>query len=156
MSTTSVQQSSGAESAPPPSPTPTPSFRQRLNALDVKVSPYLFISPFFILFILTGLFPLAYTAVVSVNEWGLIAGRGEFVGLQNYIDVLGQTNFLKALRNTFSIFLISSRAGTLPNSPNTAASAMSGSCATKCIRCSFTRAGTARRAPALPAWKTSS
>ena len=108
MSTTSVQQSSGAENLPPPSPTPTPSFRQRMNALDVKVSPYLFISPFFILFILVGLFPLAYTAVVSVNEWGLIAGRQEFVGLQNYIDVLGQTNFLKALRNTFSIFLISS------------------------------------------------
>lgn len=108
MSTTSVQQSSGAGSAPPPGPTPPLPFRQRLSALDVKVSPYLFISPFFILFILTGLFPLAYTAFVSVNEWGLIAGRGEFVGLQNYTDVLGQTNFWKATRNTFSIFLISS------------------------------------------------
>ena len=108
MSTTSVQKSTGADNLPPPGPTPTPSFRQRMNALDAKVSPYLFISPFFILFILVGLFPLAYTAVVSVNEWGLIAGRQEFVGLQNYIDVLGQSNFHKAVRNTFSIFLISS------------------------------------------------
>lgn len=108
MSTTSVQQSSGPAGLPPPEPKPDRTFRQRLNALDVKVSPYLFISPFFILFILVGLFPLAYTAVVSVNEWGLIAGRQEFVGFQNYIDVLGQTNFLKAVRNTFSIFLISS------------------------------------------------
>ena len=108
MSTTSVQQSSGAGSVPPPGPTPPRSFRQRMNALDVKVSPYLFISPFFILFLLVGLFPLAYTAVVSVNEWGLIAGRGEFVGLQIYTDVLGQTNWWKATRNTFSIFLISS------------------------------------------------
>jgi cellobiose transport system permease protein len=82
--------------------------RQRLAALDVKVSPYLFISPFFILFLLVGLFPLAYTAFVSVHDWGLIAGRGEFVGLQNYLDVVGQTNFAKATRNTFSIFLISS------------------------------------------------
>lgn len=108
MSTTSLQQSSGQGSPPSPGPTPTPPFRQRMAALDVKVSPYLFISPFFLLFILVGLFPLAYTAVVSVNEWGLIAGRQEFVGLQNYIDVLGQTNFWKATRNTFSIFLISS------------------------------------------------
>lgn len=108
MSTTSVQRSSGTAGPPPPGPTPPRSFRQRMNALDVKVSPYLFISPFFLLFLLVGLFPLAYTAVVSVNEWGLIAGRGEFVGFQNYIDVLGQTNFWKATRNTFSIFLISS------------------------------------------------
>ena len=108
MSTTSVQQSSESAGLPPPEPASNRSLRQRLNALDARVSPYLFISPFFILFILVGLFPLAYTAVVSVNEWGLIAGRQEFVGLQNYIDVLGQTNFLKALRNTFSIFLISS------------------------------------------------
>jgi cellobiose transport system permease protein len=108
VSTTSVQKPPGQGSLPPAGPTPTRPFRQRMAALDVKVSPYLFISPFFILFILVGLFPLAYTAVVSVNEWGLIAGRQEFVGFQNYIDVLGQTNFWKATRNTFSIFLISS------------------------------------------------
>ncbi len=108
MSTTSIQPSSPVGSLPPPGPPPTRSLRQRLHALDVKVSPYLFISPFFILFILVGLFPLAYTAVVSVHEWGLIAGRQEFVGFQNYLDVLDQTNFWKATRNTFSIFLISS------------------------------------------------
>ncbi len=85
-----------------------PSLSSRLNRLDMKVSPYLFISPFFILFIVVGLFPLAYTAVVSVHEWGLIAGRGDFVGLQNYVDVLNQPRFYTALRNTFSIFLLSS------------------------------------------------
>ena len=74
----------------------------------MKVSPYLFISPFFILFLLVGLFPLAYTAYVSVHEWGLISGRQEFVGFDNYLNVIGQTNFAKATRNTFSIFLISS------------------------------------------------
>ena len=33
--------------------------RTRRNAWDQKVSPYLYISPFFILFALVGLFPLA-------------------------------------------------------------------------------------------------
>jgi len=74
----------------------------------MKLSPYLFISPFFILFLIVGLFPLAYTAFVSVHDWGLISGQGAFVGLQNYADVLQQPRFLTALRNTFSIFLLSS------------------------------------------------
>lgn len=88
--------------------TEKPDLRSRLNRLDMKVSPYLFISPFFLLFILVGLFPLAYTAVVSLHDWGLIAGRGDFVGFQNFVDVLGQPRFYTALRNTFSIFLLSS------------------------------------------------
>lgn len=82
--------------------------KARLNRLDMKVSPYLFISPFFILFLVVGLFPLGYTAVVSLHDWGLIAGRGDFVGFQNFADILGQPRFYTALRNTFSIFLLSS------------------------------------------------
>ena len=38
--------------------------RTRRNAWDQKLSPYLYISPFFILFALVGLFPLVYTAFV--------------------------------------------------------------------------------------------
>jgi cellobiose transport system permease protein len=73
----------------------------------MRVSPYLFISPFFILFLVVGLFPLAYTAYISVYHWGLLSGQGSFVGLQNYVDVISSPKFLNALRNTFSIFLLS-------------------------------------------------
>jgi len=90
-----------------PDPKDRLSLRTRLARLDTKLSPYLFISPFFVLFFLVGLFPLAYTAWVSLHDWGLIAGQGDFVGLKNYSDVLAQPRFLTALRNTFSIFLIS-------------------------------------------------
>ncbi|NLE97868.1 MAG: sugar ABC transporter permease [Propionibacterium sp.] len=83
-------------------------WQQRLSRFDVKASPYLYISPFFILFAVVGLFPLAYTAWVSMHEWHLIGGQGAFVGLQNFTDVLGQPRFTVALRNTFSIFLLSS------------------------------------------------
>ncbi|OJV59775.1 MAG: ABC transporter permease [Cellulomonas sp. 73-145] len=81
--------------------------RQRLGRWDVKVSPYLYISPFFVLFAITGLFPLLYTAVVSLHKWNLLTGEGPFVGLKNYVDVLHQPFFWKALRNTFSIFALS-------------------------------------------------
>ena len=82
-------------------------FSQTLSRWDVKVSPYLYISPFFILFAITGLFPLVYTAWVSVHEWNLIGGQGEFVGFDNFAFVLSNPPFWIALRNTFSIFLIS-------------------------------------------------
>jgi cellobiose transport system permease protein len=82
--------------------------RQRLSRWDVKLSPYLYISPFFVLFALVGLFPLVYTSWVSLHNWHLIGGKGDFVGLQNYIDVVQQPLFWRGLRNTFSIFLLSS------------------------------------------------
>ena len=83
-------------------------WRQRIARLDAKLSPYIFISPFFLLFLITGLFPIAYTAWVSLHDWDLIMGQGPFIGLTNFQDVLGSPNFYKALRNTFSIFLLSS------------------------------------------------
>lgn len=85
-----------------------PEWRVRLSRADMKFSPYLFISPFFLLFLLTGLFPILYTGWVSLHEWDLIMGQGEFIGLDNYKDVVASPSFTKALRNTFSIFLLSS------------------------------------------------
>ena len=81
--------------------------RARLGALDVKASPYLYIAPFFILFALVGLFPLVYTFVVSINDWDLLSGPGDWVGLENYAAELADPYFWNSLFNTFSIFLLS-------------------------------------------------
>lgn len=83
-------------------------FHQRIGRWDVKASPYLYVSPFFILFAVVGLFPLGYTAWVSLHDWNLIGGKGDFIGATNFADVLAQPSFWTALRNTFSIFLLSS------------------------------------------------
>ena len=88
-------------------------FRQKLGRWDVQLSPYLYISPFFILFAVVGLFPLAYTFWVSVHQWNLIGGQGKFLGLDNYTYVIGQPQFWTGLRNTFSIFLLSGVTQTL-------------------------------------------
>lgn len=83
-------------------------FSQQLSKWDVKLSPYLYISPFFLLFALTGLFPLLYTGWVSLHNWNLIGGQGKFIGLENFGFVLGQPYFWNAVGNTLSIFLLSS------------------------------------------------
>lgn len=85
----------------------SPTWRARLGRLDVKVSPYLYVAPFFVVFAIVGLFPLLYTAYVSMHDWHLIGGQGDFVGVQNYVDVAQQPTFRTALGNTFSIFIIS-------------------------------------------------
>jgi cellobiose transport system permease protein len=79
-----------------------------MSRWDVKLAPYLYVSPFFILFAVVGAFPLGYTAYVSLHQWHLIGGEGAFVGLENYRYVLGQEYFWRSLRNTISIFLLSS------------------------------------------------
>lgn len=83
-------------------------FSHRVSRWDVKLSPYLYISPFFLLFTITGLFPLVYTAWVSIHNWNLIGGQGTFSGFENYAFVLSQPFFWNALGNTFSIFVLSS------------------------------------------------
>lgn len=81
--------------------------RARWNRLDLRLSPYLFISPYFVLFALVGGFPLLFMAWVSVRKWNLIGGDGGAVGLDNYRAVLQQPDFWLALRNTVSIFVLS-------------------------------------------------
>lgn len=82
---------------------------RRRSRWDLRFSPYLYISPFFVLFALVGLFPLLYTGYLSVHDWDkLYRERGEFTGLENFEFVLADPIFRKAMVNTFSIFVMSS------------------------------------------------
>ncbi|MDN3497469.1 sugar ABC transporter permease [Planococcus sp. APC 4015] len=96
-----------------PAPRQTPpraqlSFKNKLSRFDLRFSPYFYISPFFILFAIVGLFPIGFTAVISFQEWDLVRNSGTFVGLDQYVWILNDPKFWTALRNTFSIFLLSS------------------------------------------------
>ncbi|MCP2032617.1 cellobiose transport system permease protein [Okibacterium sp. HSC-33S16] len=78
---------------------------QRLSRWDIKVSPYLYISPFFIVFAIFGAFPLVFNVVVALHDWHRRTGMGDFVGPDNFAWVLRQPLFWRSLENTFSIFL---------------------------------------------------
>ena len=101
-----------ATPASPLSSPPTRSPRRialgnRLARWDVKASPYLYISPFFILFAIVGLFPLVYTGYVALLKFDPILHSGTFVGFDNFVWVFQQRQFWIALRNTLTIFLLS-------------------------------------------------
>ncbi|MGW4640226.1 carbohydrate ABC transporter permease [Sphaerisporangium sp. NPDC004334] len=95
---------------PPPAPVRSrpPAHRRHLaHRLDVKASPYAYVAPFFLLFCAFGLFPLAYTAWVSLHEWTLLSDVHEFIGLDNFTALLGDDYFWNATFNTLSIGVIS-------------------------------------------------
>ncbi|HEX5543087.1 MAG TPA: sugar ABC transporter permease [Micromonospora sp.] len=100
-----------ATSAPPLSPPSTgrpPSRRRRadrLARLDLRYSPYLYIAPFFIIFGIFGLYPMARTAWMSLHDWNLV-GEHTFIGLDNYVALLSDEYFWNAVVNTFGIFLL--------------------------------------------------
>ena len=71
--------------------------------------PYLFISPFFILFALFGLFPLLFSIVLSLHSWDPAAGLDamQWVGLDNYTYALFQDDwFRRSIYNTVWIALV--------------------------------------------------
>lgn len=72
--------------------------------------PYLFVSPFFILFLVFGLYPILYSITTSFFDWRLIGtGTPRFIGLGNYANVLNQDPFFwKAMRNTVILLVTGS------------------------------------------------
>jgi cellobiose transport system permease protein len=80
-------------------------WRARLARLDIKFSPYLYISPFYLLFVLFGLFPLGYTFWVSLHHWEII-GDHEFAGFTNYTRLLTDDQFWNSVYNTFGMFVV--------------------------------------------------
>ena len=76
-----------------------------MSHLDAKASPYLFVSPYFILFAIFGLFPLGYTFWVSLHDWPLL-GEHTYVGLQNYRELVSDDYFRNALVNTLGMFVL--------------------------------------------------
>lgn len=81
--------------------------RKRLRGWGERVSPYLFIAPFFILFGIFGLFPFLYNVVVSFRHWQLDDPLGDgWSGLDNYRYAIEDGALWNALINTFGIYLL--------------------------------------------------
>src|SRR5215470_16618826 len=82
------------------------SLRDKASRLDTRLSPYLYISPFFILFAIFGAFPLLYTAWVSLTDRNLLNPTWHFVGLQNYSHLIHDSYFWNAVENTLGIWVL--------------------------------------------------
>lgn len=75
-----------------------------LKTLKKYRAPYLFILPFFILFLVFQLIPTVWTFYISLTNWRGI-GDPEFCGFENYRKLMIDNMFWDALRNTVVYWL---------------------------------------------------
>ncbi|MGW7363646.1 carbohydrate ABC transporter permease, partial [Streptomyces sp. NPDC054841] len=103
-----ARRSPSADSADPVAAERRRARRSRWYRRDVRWSPYAFVAPFFVFFAAFGLFPLLYTGWASLHRVELTAPNDmEWVGLRNFTRLLEDEFFWNALKNTFTIGLIS-------------------------------------------------
>jgi cellobiose transport system permease protein len=84
-------------------------WRSRRSRWDLKFSPYAFVAPFFVLFAAFGLYPLLWTAWISVHRTELITAdkTGDYVGFANYLNLIHDSFFWNALWNTITLGILS-------------------------------------------------
>ena len=77
--------------------------------ISPRLTPYLLLSPFVILFLVFGMFPLAFSLYLAFQSWEPTAGLGamHFVALDNFAFALQDEWFWKSLKNTAWLALAS-------------------------------------------------
>jgi len=73
--------------------------KNMLKTIKKYKMPYLFILPFFVLFLVFQLIPIIWTVYISFTQWRGI-GDPQFIGLDNYKKILIDNMFWEALKNT--------------------------------------------------------
>ena len=81
----------------------------KLPRLSPEWTPYVLLSPFVILFLVFGMFPLAFSLYLAFQSWEPTSGLGamQFVGLENFAFSLQDEWFWKSLKNTAWLALAS-------------------------------------------------
>lgn len=99
-----MQDRIGVSAGKPPRP------RLSFARWQQRGAPYLFISPFYLLFIVFGLFPLGFSLFLAFHLWSPLDGLGnwKYVGWDNFKLALGPSDqFWVTLKNTVWIGLLS-------------------------------------------------
>jgi len=80
-----------------------------LPRLSPAAAPYVLLSPFVLLFVVFGLFPLVFSFYLAFQSWEPTAGVSamKFVGLDNFAFALTDEWFWKSLKNTAWLAVVS-------------------------------------------------
>ena len=70
----------------------------------MKIAPWCFIAPFFIVFLIFAVYPVIYSVILSFGTYK--GGQVSLSGLRNYSFLLSDKSFFQAILNTFKIGLI--------------------------------------------------
>jgi cellobiose transport system permease protein len=93
---------------PPGAPRPERR-RARIGRFDLRVSPYLYVAPFFVVFGVFGAYPMFRTLYMSFFDWDLVnepTMGHSWVAFDNYTRMFSDPYYWNALKNTVGIFLL--------------------------------------------------
>lgn len=94
----------GTAAEPPPNAPAPPSPRRRGRSRP-RLAPYLFIAPFFVVFVAFGLYPLLFALRLSFYRWHG-TGVPTFIGWGNYTYLLTNPAFWQSLSNSAVIWIL--------------------------------------------------
>jgi len=85
------------------------SWCSRFRRNQAYYAPYIFISPFYILFLIFGLFPIIFSFVLGFHSWRAVGGLStmHWVGLRNYRFLVTDPWFWQALETTLVLLVLS-------------------------------------------------
>jgi len=95
------------EEPKPPAPRPAPA--RPVGSLHRRIAPYLFVSPFVLLFAVFGVWPILHSLVLAFYHT-VTPSDQNFVGFKNFVNMFHDPDFWTAVKNTviytlFSVFL---------------------------------------------------
>ena len=79
--------------------------RETLRQIRKNWSAYLFIAPGMIHFLIFTVFAVGFAFYISFHEWNIIKPDKPYVGLDNYIKLIGDTRFHRAVKNTLTFMV---------------------------------------------------
>lgn len=86
-------------------PAGTPSASRRWARMRRRATPYLFLSPFLIVFAVFVVFPLIYALNLSVFRTKLVGGRS-FVGIDNYVRAIQDSSLWSGIGNVLAFGIV--------------------------------------------------
>ncbi len=87
-------------------PQPRPSrFRETLRQMRKNWSAYLFLAPGMIHFLIFTVFAVGFAFYISFHEWNIIRPEKPFVGLENYLRLFEDRQFIRSVINTFTFMI---------------------------------------------------
>ena len=78
-----------------------------MNAKKRSKYAYLYIAPFFIVFVVFSLFPILYSFVLSFCNMDVLSGKLSFIGMDNYVRMIQSGYFFQSIGNTLLIWIMS-------------------------------------------------
>src|SRR5829696_3053796 len=80
-------------------------WRETLRQVRKNWSAYLFLAPGLIHFMIFTLFAVGFAFYISFHEWNIIRPEKPFVGLENYVRLIGDARFHRSVINTFTFMI---------------------------------------------------